>query len=96
MPLPKPEPGLVIPYAYLWRDQQAAGQAEGIKDRPCAIVVAVQDASGVMHVTVAPITSRPPAEPAAAVEIDAAIKRHLGLDPGTPSWIIAAELNRFA
>lgn len=43
MPLPEPKPGRVIGYAYLWRDQAAKGREEGIKDRPCVIVLAVQE-----------------------------------------------------
>jgi hypothetical protein len=33
MPIPNPEPGLVISYAYLWHDEHHAGREEG-KDRP--------------------------------------------------------------
>ncbi len=42
MPLPEPRPGLVISYSYLWRDQNEAGETEGRKDRPCAIIAAVE------------------------------------------------------
>jgi hypothetical protein len=40
--LPEPVPGLVIGYAYLWRDEAPRGQDKGLKDRPCVIVLAVQ------------------------------------------------------
>ncbi len=43
MALPIPAPGLVISYAYPWRAQDAAGAAEGQKDRPCAIIVTAID-----------------------------------------------------
>lgn len=46
MALPSPAPGLVISYAYLWRDQDAAGAAEGRKNRPCAVVVTTVDEEG--------------------------------------------------
>ena len=39
MPLPEPVPGLVIRYSYLWADEHERGQEEGVKDRPCAIVL---------------------------------------------------------
>lgn len=44
MALPEPEYGLVISYAYLWRHESETGQTEGLKDRPCAIVLAVSGA----------------------------------------------------
>jgi len=46
MALPTPAPGLVISYAYLWRDQDAAGATEGRKNRPCAIIVTTVDDEG--------------------------------------------------
>lgn len=56
MALPIPAPGLVISYAYLWRDQEAVGASEGRKSRPCAIVVTTTDDEGDTLVYVAPIT----------------------------------------
>jgi hypothetical protein len=52
--LPAPKPGLVIGYSYLWADQQQAGQEEGTKDRPCAIVAARQVIAGREVATVVP------------------------------------------
>jgi hypothetical protein len=93
--LPRPVPGLVVRYAYLWRDEARRGQAEGRKDRPCVIVVAVEAIEGRLLVTVAPVTHTPPEREALAVEIPSATKRRLGLD-GERSWIVAADLNRFS
>jgi hypothetical protein len=93
MSLPTPEPGLVISYSYLWRDQHLAGAREGRKTRPCAIVVATTDADGDTLVYVAPITHAKPNDPH-AVALPAAVRRRLGLDDA-PSWIVTAELNRF-
>jgi hypothetical protein len=54
MPIPNPEPGLVMSYAYLWHHEHDAGREEGQKDRPCVIVLAVErEADGEMMVTVA-------------------------------------------
>lgn len=39
MPLPRPEPGLVVSYAYLWRHEHNRGLEEGLKVRPCAVVL---------------------------------------------------------
>ncbi len=94
MALPDPVPGLVIGYAYLWRNEARRGLEEGRKDRPCVIVLSVQSHEGQTIVTVAPITHTPPASPDIAVEIPAETKRRLGLD-SERSWIIAADLNRF-
>lgn len=93
MALPHPAPGLVISYAYLWRDQAAAGAVEGRKDRPCAIVLSVVDEDGETLVYVAPITHRPPVDDT-AVPLPMSMKRRLGLD-ASPSWIVTSELNRF-
>jgi hypothetical protein len=43
MPLPTPEPGLVVAYAYLWLAEYEQGREEGTKDRPCAIVLTATD-----------------------------------------------------
>lgn len=95
MPIPNPEPGLVISYAYLWHRDHRAGQEEGRKDRPSVIVLAVERAAdGATVVTVLPITHRMPTDPAAAVEILSSLKQHLGLDDDR-SWIIVDEGNEF-
>jgi len=96
MSLPQPEVGLVISYSYLWSEEAKAGRVEGRKTRPCAIVLVVRSsAEGLSEVTVAPITHSPPTDAAAAVEIPAAVKRHLGLDD-QPSWIVVDDVNVFA
>src|ERR1700736_2923482 len=72
MPIPNPEPGLVISYAYLWHREHQAGREEGRKDRPSVIIVAGRpvddvcrhqagvpvgrEADGATVVTVLPIT----------------------------------------
>src|SRR5208337_1746796 len=109
MALPEPQGGLVISYSYLWRRESEAGQIEGTKNRPCAIVLAVRregvspargDAAAEQPeiatiVTVAPITHTAPSDPAAAMEIPPKVKQHLGLDCER-SWIILDEFNEFA
>jgi hypothetical protein len=91
VPIPTPEPGLVISYAYLWHHEHQAGRDEGRKDRPSVIVLAVErPVNDTTVVVVLPITHNPPTNPAGAVEIPAAVKRHLGLDDER-SWIVVAE-----
>ena len=94
MPLPEPEPGLVVSYAYLWRAEHQAGHEQGRKDRPCAIVFALERAEDATIVTVLPITHSPPSDPSSAVEIPPRVKEHLGLDEQR-SWIVVNEGNRF-
>lgn len=68
MLLPNPEPGLVIPYAYLWRHEHRKGQEEGRKVRPVVIVLAVQSPkAGAPIVLVTPITHTPPAKDGEAI-----------------------------
>ena len=94
MPFPDPVPGLVIRYSYLWSSEQARGQEEGVKDRPCAVILVTEDDAGEQVVTVLPITHSPPADLELAVEIPAAVKRRLRLDDDR-SWVALAEPNRF-
>jgi hypothetical protein len=94
VPLPVPEPGLVIGYAYLWRAEHQQGQEEGTKDRPCAIVLTASIEDGDTFVTVVPITHAPPDHPEAAIEIPSPTKHRLGLDEAR-SWIVVSEVNRF-
>lgn len=95
MTLTKPERGLIISDAYLWLSEYEQGREEGVKDRPCVIVVAIEDDNGSSMVTVAPITHSMPTAPEAGVEIPAATKRRLGLDDAR-SWVVVSEGNRFA
>jgi hypothetical protein len=86
----------VISYAYLWHHEYRAGRQEGVKDRPCVIIVSVRNATdGSTMVRVAPVTHSPPDNPLAAFEIPKAVKRHLGLDSDR-SWIVLDEVNEFA
>jgi hypothetical protein len=94
MPLPEPEPGLVISYSYLWHYERAAGAEEGRKDRPCVILVAVERQDAVTVVVALPVTHRPPKDATAAVEIPQAVKQHLGLDRER-SWVIVNEGYQF-
>jgi hypothetical protein len=56
----------------------------GAKDRPCAIILAVDEpapnTAQRKQVAVAPITHSPPRDMSVAVEIPPRVKEHLGLD----------------
>ncbi|WP_205421272.1 type II toxin-antitoxin system PemK/MazF family toxin [Rhizobium terrae] len=91
--LQEPTPGLVIRYAYLWRDDAVRGLEEG-KDRPCAVVLAVKTEAGRSRVYIAPITHSPPNDPKYAIEVPPETKRRLGLDQQR-SWVKTDDLNVF-
>jgi hypothetical protein len=92
--LPAPEPGLVIRYSYLWLREHRQGREDGIKDRPCAIVLVVQGRDAATRVQVVTVTHSPPENPETALELPAAIKRHLDLDTER-SWVVLSESNVF-
>lgn len=46
MTWPTPRPGLVIRFSYLWKREADAGREEGVKDRPCAVVIAIEGRAG--------------------------------------------------
>ena len=58
--LPDPVPGLVIRYSYLWKAEYGRGQEEGVKDRPCAVILVSVDDGGDRVVTVLPISHAVP------------------------------------
>jgi hypothetical protein len=95
MALPRPVPGLVVRYGYLWAGEHLDGREEGRKDRPCAIIAAVrtEDVEAI-RVLVLPITHRPPEDARFAIEIPAIVKRRLRLD-GAQSWVVISEWNDF-
>lgn len=87
----RPEVGLVFRYAFLWRHEAARGQIEGAKDRPALVLALVIEADQVLA---APITTKPPEDPEAAIEIPERVRRHIGLDADR-CWISVDTLNQF-
>ncbi len=94
MTWPAPRPGLVIRYAYLWEKEARAGQEEGVKNRPCAIVLVLLREARRPVVRVLPVTHTPPHDPAGALEIPLLTKQRLGLDQAR-SWVVLDEANDF-
>jgi hypothetical protein len=91
---PAPRPGLVIRYSYLWEREARQGREEGVKDRPCAIVLVLLREGGHPVVRVLPVTHAPPEYPDDALEIPQATKQRLGLD-AERSWVVLNEANDF-
>jgi len=94
MLIPPPVPGMVIRYAYLWSDDKAKGRVEGAKERPCVLVLAVRQATGIIQTVVAPITHAPPGDPADSIEVPSTVRQSLGLDTER-QWVRLDELNSF-
>jgi hypothetical protein len=91
---PEPRAGLVIRYSYLWQSEADAGREEGVKDRPCAIVLAVRTGDLDTLVYALPITHAPPRVPEDGLELPSSTKNRLGLDSDR-SWIVLTEANVF-
>jgi hypothetical protein len=91
---PEPVGGLVIGYSYLWAEEHKRGREEGVKDRPCAVILVTTSDDDEHVVTVLPISHTPPIDPRLAVEIPTAVKRRLKLDDEL-SWVVLTEANRF-
>lgn len=88
MSFPRPEPGLVIAYAYLWRNEARKGLEEGLKDgRPCMILFVAE------RVVILPITHTF-ANDDGCLKIPASVKTAVGLDD-RPQWIVTSECNTF-
>jgi hypothetical protein len=91
---PVPRPGLVIRYSYLWASEAREGREEGVKDRPCAVILVILREGEHPIVRVLPITHSAPLNAADALEIPQPTKQRLGLDPER-SWVILSEANDF-
>jgi hypothetical protein len=95
VPFPEPRAGLVIRYSYLWSSEADGGREEGVKDRPCAIILLTRTIENRLQVYVLPITHSPPANPSLALEIPQITKQRLGLDSDR-SWVVLSEANNFS
>jgi hypothetical protein len=91
---PQPRAGLVIRYSYLWDREARQGREEGVKDRPCAIILVILREGEHPIVRVLPITHTPPADPVDGLEIPQPTKLRLGLD-SERSWVVLTEANDF-
>ena len=94
MAIPEPVAGLVIRYSYLWAEEYKRGREDGVKDRPCAVILVTAHEDNERVVTVLPISHTPPRDSTLAVEIPITVKRRLRLDDER-SWVVLTEANRF-
>ena len=92
--IPEPQPGWVIRYSYLWRNEARRGQSEGVKDRPCVVIITRRLEAGQIRVFVLPVTHTAPSKASEALEIPEATKGRLRLDAAR-SWVMVTEMNIF-
>lgn len=91
MPLPRPEPGLVVRYDYLWLRETATARTSG-KERPACLVATLDDDTEPELVLILPITHSQPKGGTVGVEIPQTVAQRLGLDE-VRSWIVVSEAN---
>ncbi len=99
MPLPAPEPGLVVAYEYLWhrrRETQVADKARPV----CVVALYLQheddpdapDAPPVTKIVYLPISHTPPDADQAGHELTPHAKKTAGLD-AERQWVVVSECN---
>jgi hypothetical protein len=91
VPLPNPQPGLIVRYDYLWSREAETGRDQG-KERPACLVAATDTTTSPRFVVILPITHTRPDRDTVGVEIPAAVRKQLGLDDA-PTWVIVSEHN---
>jgi hypothetical protein len=91
MAVPKPEPGLVVRYDYLWAREADAGLRHG-KERPACLIVAYERGDAGIEAILVAITHRRPTGDTVGIEIPSRVRTLLGLDH-EPCWVIVSEYN---
>ena len=95
MAFPTPQPGLVIGYDCLFREQADAGQDNAPKPHPAAIILVVRQGDQV-RVSLLAISHAPPrpGEERFRLKLTTAECREIGLD-GRDHWINLRDINAF-
>ncbi|MCY1740568.1 hypothetical protein [Ensifer sp. SL37] len=85
--------GDVVRYPYLWRWQDELQREHGEKDRPVCIILALRDEKSLTHMLLLAISSKPPREGQAALEIPKLELRRAKLTDHDCGWITVSECN---
>ena len=95
MAFPTPQPGLVLGYDFLFREQADAGQENASKPHPCAIILVVMqgDQTRVSLLAISHMAPRP-GEDRFRLKLTGAECREMGLDAGD-HWINLRDINAF-
>ncbi len=95
MPIPNPEPGLVVSYAYLWQREHWPDRKRGAKTDPAS---SSWRSSAMRTARPSLLSCRSPTAPRPIQRRPSRyrcrVKRHLGLDDDS-SWIVVTEGNEF-
>jgi hypothetical protein len=93
MPMPRPEPGLVIGYSYLWRAEADGGAEDARKPRLSAVVFVTADEGG-RTVNGAPDHASDSA-PKKRCHRNSFSNQEAARPRGERSWVIVTEANEF-
>ena len=86
--------GDILPaYPYLWGWQRSLGEDAGPKDRPVCVAIAIQDASGLTHFALLPISGSPPMAGQTTIELPPLEIRRIGLREHKQAWITVSDYN---
>lgn len=88
-----PKAGQVFDYHYLWKWQDARGETEGRKIRPCCMALVVVNEQGKHLLFIAAITSKTPEASRVGVKIPETEAHRAHLDTHILLWIMIDELN---
>lgn len=89
-----PKTGDVFHYPYLWAWQDARGETEGRKERPCCTALLIPLKNGQHRIYILPITTKAPTDAQAAIEVPRTEVHRAGLSNDMSQWIILDEWNR--
>ncbi len=88
-----PQLGEVWRYPYVWARQDAAGETEGRKHRPCAVALLTRNAQDEPVVLFVPLTTQPQDGNPYAIEVPEIEKRRAGLQSHIRVWAVLSEHN---
>lgn len=89
-----PKTGDVFQYPYLWAWQNARGETEGRKERPCCTALVVPLKNGQHRIYILPITTKPPTDAQISVVVPRTEVHRAGLSNDLSQWVILNEWNR--
>jgi hypothetical protein len=85
--------GEIWQYPYLWAWQDARGETEGRKHRPCAVAIEFAKRDGLTAAFLLAITSKEPTSDRTAIEIPEIERHRAKLSSQSRLWVILDEYN---
>lgn len=84
--------GTLVHYQFLWSHEANRGQEEGVKRRPCAIILRSPNPHS-DRIFLIPVTTKEPEVNTPALEIPELEARRMGLADPIRRWIVLNEIN---